>query len=212
MHWVDRGPEPGGLEAVRSQFTQPWVVHYRHRTGSRPTPRWGKFRGDLKRAFSELCGYCEEETAGDIDHFRPVSKDPELVYKWTNWIFACPTCNREKSNKWPPGGYINPCADVEADRPERFFTFHTGTGELIPKSYASRCHVKRASRTIEDMNLNDSYHLKRRIRFLNDLKFFLARQGDDFDEDYLAEKVDRETALSSLARVLLEEQGFVVED
>ena len=29
-----------------------------------------------------MCGYCEEETAGEIDHFRPVSKCPSLVYEW----------------------------------------------------------------------------------------------------------------------------------
>lgn len=213
MHWVDRGPEPGGLEAVRSQFTQPWVAHYEHGIGSRPTPRWGQFRGDLKRAFSELCGYCEEETAGDIDHFRPVSKDPELVYRWSNWIFACPTCNREKSNKWPSDGYIDPCEDDESERPERFFTFHTSTGEIMPKSGLSASQSRRALQMREDINLNASHHLKRRLTLIRELRHHLDRQADDSDdEDYLAERVDRETALSSLARVLLEERGFVVED
>lgn len=213
MHWVDRGPGPNRLEAVRCQFTQPWVAHYRHRIGSRPTPIWGQFRGDLRRVFSELCGYCEEETAGDIDHFRPVSRDPELVYEWSNWIFACPICNREKSNRWPLEGYIDPCAGEESERPERFFTFHTGTGEMMPKSGLSDSQERRARQMIGDINLNASYHLKRRRRLLRELKYHLDRQADDSDdEEYLSEKVDREFALSSLARALLEERGFTIED
>ena len=66
---------------------------------------------------------------------------------------------------------------------------------------------------IGDINLNAPYHLKRRRRLLNELRYHLDRQADDFeDEEYLSEKVDRESALSSLARALLEERGFVIED
>ena len=65
----------------------------------------------------------------------------------------------------------------------------------------------------EDIGLNDSYHLKRRRRLLRELRHHLDRQADDsVDEDYLAEIVSRESALSSLARALLEERGFVIED
>ena len=160
-----------------------------------------------------MCGYCEEETAGQIDHFRPVSKCPSLVYEWSNWVFACPTCNREKSNKWPPDGYIDPCASDESERPERFFTFHTGTGEIKPKSGLSDVQAQRARQMHEDIGLNASYHLKRRRRLLRELKYHLDRQEDDsVDEEYLAEIASRESALSSLARALLEERGFVIED
>lgn len=65
----------------------------------------------------------------------------------------------------------------------------------------------------EDINLNASHHLKRRRTLIGELRHHLDRQADDSDdEEYLAEKVDRETALSSLARALLEEQGFIVDD
>ena len=163
--------------------------------------------------FSELCGYCEEETSGEIDHFRPVSKCPTLVYEWSNWIFACPTCNREKSNKWPQEDYIDPCASEESEKPERFFTFHTGTGEMMPKSGLSEIQDQRARQMIGDINLNATYHLKRRRRLLRELKYHLDRQAGDSDEEvFFSEKVDRESALSSLARALLEERGFIIED
>lgn len=213
MHWVNRGAEPNALAAVRSQYTQAWIDHYQHGVGNRPTPRWRPFSGDLRGVFSELCGYCEEETAGEVDHFRPVSQEPELVYEWSNWIFACPTCNREKSNKWPPDGYIDPCADDELERPEQFFTFRTETGELMPKSGLSDSQSQRALRMREDINLNASHHLKRRRTLIRELRHHLDWKADDSDdEEYLAEKVDRETALSSLARALLEERGFTIED
>ena len=158
--------------------------------------------------FSELCGYCEEETAGEIDHFRPVSKFPSLVYEWSNLVFACPTCNKEKSNKWPLEGYIDPCAGEESERPEQFFSFHTGTGELMPKSGLSDGQKKRAHQMIGDIKLNASYHLKKRRRLLIELAYYLDGQaGDSDDGEYLSEKVDRASALSSLARALLEERG-----
>ena len=175
---------------VRSQYTQPWVDHYRHGVGGRPTPRWGQFRGDLRTVFSELCGYCEEETAGQVDHFRPVSKYPSLVYEWSNWVFACPDCNNEKSNKWPPDGYIDPCASDESERPEQFFTFHTGTGELRPRPGLSDVQDQRARRMIGDIGLNASHHLKRRRPLLRELRYHLERQADDsVDEKYLVEIV-----------------------
>ena len=213
MHWVNRGTEPNALAAVRSQYTQDWIDHYRHGVGNRPTPRWRQFSGYLRSVFSELCGYCEEETAGQIDHFRPVSKFPSLVYEWSNWVFVCPTCNREKSNKWPPEGYIDPCADEETERPEQFLTFHTGTGELMPKPGLSDSQDQKARQMIGDINLNASFHLKRRRRLLRDLRHYLGRQVDDSEEaEYLSEKVDRESGLSSLARALLDELGFEITD
>ena len=112
-----------------------------------------------------------------------------------------------------PEGYIDPCAGDESERPEQFFTFHTGTGELMPKSGLSDIQIQRALRMREDINLNASHHLKRRRTLIRELQHHLDSQADDSDdEEYLAEKVDRETALSSLARALLEERGFVIED
>ena len=184
---------------MSSQFTQIWVEHYRDGIGSRPIPRWRQFHDYLSSVFYELCAYCEEETAGEIDHFRPVSKCPELVYEWSNWVFACPTCNRQKSNKWPSEGYIDPCAGDESERPEQFFAFDTMTGELVPKPGISDSYNQRAHQMINDINLNASYHLKRRRRLLNELKFHLGRQIEDSEDgEYLSEKVDRDSALSSL--------------
>ena len=66
---------------------------------------------------------------------------------------------------------------------------------------------------INDINLNASYHLKRRRRLLNELKFHLGRQIEDSEDgEYLSEKVDRDSALSSLVRTLLKEHDYIIED
>ena len=87
-HWVDRGPEPDGLSVIRSRFKQRWIDHYQNGVGNRPTDaRWREFHPALSRAFSGLCAYCEEPDKGEVDHFRPSSKFPHLVYEWTKLDF-----------------------------------------------------------------------------------------------------------------------------
>jgi hypothetical protein len=79
----------------------------------------------LRQEFSHACGYChsrEPELGGSeafhVDHYKPQSKFPHLVCKYTNLIYACRYCNRFKSNYWPrftekiQGKYIlNPRVD-----------------------------------------------------------------------------------------------------
>ena len=38
MHWVDRGPEPSGLEEIRVRYTPPWERTDRLTLASRSTP------------------------------------------------------------------------------------------------------------------------------------------------------------------------------
>ena len=56
------------------------------------------------------------------------------MYAWSNWVFACNKCNvTNKKDKWPPGGYVDPCACSFEDRPENFFDFDLDTGDIISK-------------------------------------------------------------------------------
>ena len=156
MHSVDRGPEPVGLEQIRANYTPRWVLHYRDGNGPRPSDsRWKGFYNDLKEIFGGLCVYCEERHKGEIDHFRPKSLHPELVYSWSNWLFTCRSCNNAKGDKWPPGGYVDPCARSRAAWPEQYFTFDTETGEILPKGGLSPRRRLKALRMIEDLGLNE---------------------------------------------------------
>lgn len=46
------------------------------------------------------CMFCEDNGAYQIEHFRPKSLYPGLVYAWANYLFACGQCNAPKSNRF----------------------------------------------------------------------------------------------------------------
>ena len=211
MHWINRGPEPAGLTTIRASHTPGWVAHYRDNLSAKPPSDklWKCFRSDLRAAFSGLCGYCEELCHMEIDHFRPKSRFPELVYAWSNWIVSCHRCNQLKGDKWPAGGYVNPCAKSKPARPENFFTFDTTTGEIIPKSGLTPSRYDKAQIMIENLGLNEGFHLEKRLQWLWVISEIL-RTNLDIQDSTLSKLVARDTELSSLARVFLAEQGYPV--
>lgn len=56
---------------------------------------FGLIRGPLERLCIsvELCNYCEQNEATDIEHIAPKSFFPSDAFKWDNYILACKTCN-----------------------------------------------------------------------------------------------------------------------
>ena len=191
MHWVNRGMEPHGLKSIRNRYTPRWVAHYRQGTGSLPSDsRWRDFRNVLSQTFFGLCGYCERTTKGEVDHFKPKRTFPDLVYEWSNWVFACHECNHSKLYKWPSGGYVDPCARTPAARPEAFFTFDTTTGELLPRANLTARRQRKARQTIDDLGLNNDQHLKARLDWLAVIREGLS---NNINENYLAFIVSRST-------------------
>ena len=215
MHWIDRGPEPDGLETVREARTGSWVVHYRDGIGNRPNDsRWQHFHDDLSAPFHGLCAYCEETTPGEVDHFRPVSRFPHLVYKWSNWVFACHYCNSNKSNRCPSGGYVDPCAGCVDERPERYFTFDVEKRELKSRAGLPAIRRQRAAQMMTDLKLNALHHLKHRLWLLDAINFALERFDENTEGDwaFLEKFIDRASPLSSFARGVLEARGFEIDD
>ena len=209
MHWVDRGDEPEGLETLRERYTPRWVNYYRAGTGPMPNDsRWRDFRGVLRRRFFGLCAYCEETCGGHIDHFRPKSRFPELVYVWTNWLFACPECNQAKGDKWHERGYVDPCADAESERPENFFDFDTRRGHITPREGLSASRREIANRMIEDLQLNGSHHVNRRLLHIELLSLSFPPDQPMDSESIPSGLVSRSTELSTLARAWLSERGY----
>jgi uncharacterized protein (TIGR02646 family) len=203
MHYVDRGPEPAGLGTIRARLTPGWVRFYRQQQGKKPSDaRWREFQPGLSDVFFSLCAYCETECRGHVDHFRPKSRDPELVYEWTNWVLACPTCNLAKLEKWPASGYVDPCAERVAERPESFFAFDTVTAEILPKDGLSERRSLRVRQMIDDLKLNEAHHLKRRKMHLRVLENALGNP----DDDLVAFVSGREQSLSSISRQFLIER------
>ena len=215
MHWVDRGPEPAGLETIRTRYTPRWIAYYSEQTGVKPNDdRWRDFHGDLRRAFAGLCAYCEERDKGEVDHFRPKSQFPALVYAWSNWLFACHNCNQAKGERWPPPGYIDPCSDSPRERPEHFFRFDTATGEMLPAIGLSYDLEDKAQKMIADLSLNAGHHLRERLERLTLVSAAIPddpnHQGAE-EENLRAYLISRDTSLSSITRAWLVERGYSVD-
>mgnify|MGYP005763196489 CR=1 FL=1 len=85
-----------------------------------------KYRDELREDFGFICGYCGKEEAitskgFEIDHFVPKSIAPERETDYYNLVYACFTCNRKKSKKWPTKnkdlhndgkvGFVDPATD-----------------------------------------------------------------------------------------------------
>ena len=216
MHWVDRGPEPSRLESVRDRYTPRWIDFYENGTGNRPADsRWRDFCEDLGQRFHLQCGYCESICRGQVDHFRPKSTFPELVYEWSNWVFACSACNQAKGDKWPAEGYVDPCAASESCRPENYFTFNTRNGAITPLSGLDTDRFEKAQQMIANLKLNDKHHMERRRVTLEVLKVSIP--GDPREETPISRRLrrilaSRTSEVSSLARVWLMERGYSIDD
>lgn len=206
MHWVNRGQEPTKLATVRANLTSGWVAYYPQRQGVKPTDaKWRDFQPELSAAFQTICGYCEEYCHGHVDHFRPKSRFPKLVYEWHNWILACPHCNTiGKGEKWPASGYVDPCARRAAEQPEAYFTFDTKTGEVLPLPSLTKARRNRAQKMIDDLQLNAFAHLKHRVQWLSAISLAMTTA----DETWIKRVTARDAELSSLTRQFLSERGL----
>ena len=118
-------------------------------------------KASLKSMFNNKCAFCESNItqvyAGDIEHFRPKSKFPELCFEWKNLLFACSICNGKsnKGDKFPnenEGGIlINPVNE----NPYDFFRFEfdqvTKLFLLIPLNERAETMLKTIKLNREDL-------------------------------------------------------------
>ena len=195
-------------------YTPGWVSHCRDDGAEKPSDSlWGRFRDGLRSYFHGICGYCEEEvdqSRGSVDHFRPKSMFPELVYEWSNWVFTCRECNNFKGDKWPPNGYVDPCACSLSERPENFFYFDLCTGEILPKPGLSPEERSKAWQTINDIGLNKYHHPRRRLEQIwvvrgHILDFTNTQRFDVLDG--IGRMAARSYELSSVTRQAINEYG-----
>ncbi len=165
MRWIDRGPEPGRVATYARECTPGWVSYFQDEVEPRPTDSfWREFRSQLGERSDGMCWYCERrcdpaaqvgDRAATLDHFRPLSRFPNLAYDWSNWVFSCHRCNVDyKQNKWPENGYVDPAADDERERPERYFDYDMRTHDVIPRGDLTGDELRRAWDTINDLGLN----------------------------------------------------------
>jgi uncharacterized protein (TIGR02646 family) len=46
------------------------------------------------------CVYCEDSVADEVEHIRPKDIYPDYCFRWSNYVYACRTCNGPKNNKF----------------------------------------------------------------------------------------------------------------
>ena len=63
---------------------------------------WGRLKLKMFKTYTAECPRCTSKKNIEVDHFKPVSKYPELKLEFTNLQFLCRSCNREKGNKDDP--------------------------------------------------------------------------------------------------------------
>ncbi len=150
-----------------------------------------------------------------VDHLRPKSHFPEVVYEWSNWLFACHACNQAKGGKWPPGGYVDPCAASKQARPESYFIFDTLTGEILPKEDLTPRRRRKALKIINDLQLNARQLLRDRIEWLHAVSLAVpARPEEDTRHNAAVRRqfASRATKWSSISRTFMSERGYRVDD
>ena len=212
MHWVDRGLAPNGLEGIRNRYTPGWVRYYRHGVGDRPVDgRWRDFHEDLSRAFHGLCVYCEEFDKGEVEHFYPKKRFPELVYEWSNWLFACHACNQLKGDKWPTQGYIDPCDQSIDPLIDHCFDFDFVTGRIKTRKSLPDLESSQAQAMINDLRLNAFHHLQKRVTLVEVLSQVFQKDSTVPNpglEQLRLSRTSRSAELSSIVRAWLSAQGY----
>ena len=118
MHKIQRNEPPEGLNEKNIEFNQN-ITH----TSEEISKAWKSFtNSELKRKtleklremFKDCCAYCEGRyivtSNSQIEHFKPKSIYPDLMFNYANMNLSCEICNKAKLNKFDEK-LINPTVD-----------------------------------------------------------------------------------------------------
>lgn len=106
---------------------------------------WKAFRGssDISTIVSTLvrmagsrerCAYCSDSHASDVDHFKPIALDHQKTFQWSNFLWVCARCNRQKGSRFPLAGDGTPLLiDPSRTDPWKHLTLDTESGVIAPR-------------------------------------------------------------------------------
>lgn len=106
MHKVKRNSAPNSLIVKNQKYLE------KLDNGVTVNQPWGtlniKERKEILQNLNEIyhgcCAYCESEvettSSPRIEHFRPKSLFPRLIFEYDNMNYSCERCNTFKGDKW----------------------------------------------------------------------------------------------------------------
>lgn len=143
----------------------------------------------VKRTLASMCAgacrcmYCEDSIASEVEHFRPKTFYPELVFSWLNYLYSCGPCNRIKSNHFrlviEPSEYVDlvrrrtdpvveprsgspVLIDPRNDDPLQYLSLDlVDTFWFVPRHLKGTRECARAEYTIKCLKLNERDYLAR---------------------------------------------------
>lgn len=115
-----------------------------------------KVNEKLGEEFGSHCAFCDGYPLGtvshkSVEHFRPKSLYPRLVYVWPNLFPCCNVCQNAKGGKFDKK-LLKP--DTKDYRFDRYFLLNYKTGKIEINPSASMNEQERAQITIEMYGLN----------------------------------------------------------
>ncbi|MBQ9267549.1 MAG: TIGR02646 family protein [Clostridia bacterium] len=129
----------------------------------------------LEEMYHGCCAYCESDVEAvsnpHIDHFRPKSLFPRLVFEYSNLNYACQKCNQYKLDKWDES-FFSP-TDEDPEEHIRFVR-----EAAIPLD-------ERGNKMIEVLKLNREKVIARRREKYNTMAESIRVANEQFNEiDY----------------------------
>ena len=162
MHKVKRNKAPIELENKNIE------IRKMDTTLINSTKEWEKFSNtklkketlkSLQDMYAYCCAYCEGEiesvTSGHIEHLKPKSLFPKLMFDYNNLHYSCPKCNLNKREK-----YDERMIDPTVDNPEEHIYF---------KGISAKAYDERGQIMIDNFKLNDAERTRSKANLLNEL-------------------------------------------
>ncbi len=151
-----------------TQNWEKWGQQYEQKKVAKPSYefKWRSYQGKkvnlhlmdlLLEMTKRHCSFCDSsplvsQIRETMEHFRPKSAYPRLVYQWGNLFACCGRCQDAKRDKFDE--LLLKPDEIEYEF-NRYFFFDAQTGELTPQSQATPEDQNRAAVTIQLYKLNE---------------------------------------------------------
>ena len=206
MVFVDKvkNSSPPILEEYKKNNTKDWEEYFKNKSTKKPEDLWNheEIRKKLTDIFKECCAYCgrinditeDGKYTAQVEHFRPKSKRPDLVYDWHNLNWSCKECNSVtmKGDYYKEDYMIfDPCDKIDVD----YLIINEQNGEYqLKEEFANdkkikeRFDITRKKTMINSRGKRRQKNYKDIKELLNEIKKYY-KQSNELKSKVLEEKL-----------------------